>query len=324
MIIEIQHETRLTYSQPVAEWMAELRVEPMSDDHQSCQTVSLTVTGGPAVFRYTDGFGNRVHHFNLMTPPLELHALSASVVETHPVQHDWDGSKATWPIDPDHLPIQALDFTRFGGPVRSSPHLTPVVDAVRPAIGSRVVDLVLAVSQHIFSKFKYAKAVTHASSPIDDVLSTGQGVCQDFAHLMIGMLRSFGVPARYVSGYIHRQNKESQSHAWCEAWVPDLGWVGMDPTNNRPVNEHFVKVAVGRNFTDVPPNKGVYRGAGEETIRARVETRELVRQPTLSWQDQLPKLHVPLMVVLAHLQREPLVGLEAEEQQLLQQQQQQQ
>jgi transglutaminase-like putative cysteine protease len=97
-----------------------------------------------------------------------------------------------------------------------------------------------------------------------------------------------------VSGYIHRANKESQSHAWCEAWLPGEGWFGIDPTNDRVVNEHFVKVAVGRDFTDVPPNKGVYRGQGRETISVRVETRELERLPPLSWQEQLPPLQVPL------------------------------
>ncbi len=107
--------------------------------------------------------------------------------------------------------------------------------------------------------------------PIDDVLTHGKGVCQDFTHLMIAILRSWDVPARYVSGYIHRTNKESQSHARCEAWLPDLGWVGIDPTNDQLPDERFVKVAIGRDFTDVPPNKGVYRGKAEESILAAWE-----------------------------------------------------
>ena len=139
--------------------------------------------------------------------------------------------------------------------------------------------------------------VTLASSPVDDVLEQGKGVCQDFTHLMIAVLRSFGVPARYVSGYIHRPNRESQSHAWCEVWLPGLGWVGIDPTNDCLVTEHFVKVAVGRDFTDVPPNKGVYRGRVQETIYVRVETRELNNLPSLSWQEQLPPLNVPLTAI---------------------------
>ncbi|MCI0641765.1 MAG: transglutaminase family protein [Gemmataceae bacterium] len=151
---------------------------------------------------------------------------------------------------------------------------------------------------YISTHFEYARAVTHASSPIDDVLAHGKGVCQDFAHLMIAILRFFGLPARYVSGYIHRPNKESQSHAWCEAWLPDVGWIGMDPTNNQQVDEKFVRVAVGRDFTDVPPNKGTYRGKGLETIQVRVDTRELPRVPPLSWRDHLPPLEVPLTTIL--------------------------
>jgi len=124
-------------------------------------------------------------------------------------------------------------------------------------------------------------------------------VCQDFAHLMIAVLRSFGVPARYVSGYIHRPNKDSQSHAWCEAWLPDLGWIGIDPTNDCLASEFFVRVAVGRDFTDVTPNKGVYRGKGHEKMWIRVETRQLERVPSLSWEEELPPLDVPLTAILS-------------------------
>src|SRR5262249_37488468 len=137
-----------------------------------------------------------------------------------------------------------------------------------------------------------------ASSPIDDVLRHGKGVCQDFTHLMIAVLRTFGVPARYVSGYIHRPDKESQSHAWCEAWLPGLGWVGIDPTNDALVGEAVVKVAIGRDFTDVPPNKGVYRGKATESIKVRVETRTLQALPSMSWQEQLPELQTPLTAIV--------------------------
>ncbi|CAN5137478.1 transglutaminase family protein [soil metagenome] len=315
MIIEIQHETTLRYTQPVTEWLAEMRVEPVSDNDQSCQSFSLTLSQPASINRFQDGFGNRVHHFNLRAPNMEVKALAAAVVETHPKFSDWTASTAAYPLDPDTLPIHTLDYMMLHGPVRRTPLLEPVLKALQPVDGVRVLDVVLAVSTHIFKNFEYAKAVTNASSPIDDVLSRGQGVCQDFAHLMIGILRSFGIPTRYVSGYIHRENQESQSHAWCESWVPDLGWVGSDPTNNMPVSEAHVKVAFGRDYTDVPPNKGIYRGVGEETIFARVETRQLERLPTLSWQEQLPPLHVPLTMVLSHLQRDPDNNEEVQQQQ---------
>ena len=319
MIIEIQHETRLQYSHPVTEWLAEFRVEPVSDDDQSCQTFHLGLSQNATVAQYRDGFGNRVHHFNLLNPNLEVRALAASVVETHPRYRNLYESRATYPLEPHSLPLHVLDFVQFRGPVRRTANLNPLLSALQPDAGERIADVILGVSRYIKSKFTYTTSVTSSHSPIDDVLEKGQGVCQDFAHLMSGILRAFGIPTRYVSGYIHRPGEESQSHAWVEAWLPELGWIGLDPTNDVMVNDHFVKVAIGRDFTDVPPNKGLYRGVGEETILARVESRELDRLPTRSWQEQLPPLHVPLQMVLTHLRRES-TDVEEESQQQQQQQ----
>src|SRR5262249_20185411 len=159
-------------------------------------------------------------------------------------------------------------------------------EELRPTPGMRAADLVKNVSRCIHERFEYAPDATLASSPIDDVLELGKGVCQDFTHLTIAVLRSFGVPARYVSGYIHRENEESQSHAWCETWLPDLGWVGIDPTNDLLADERLVKVAIGRDFSDVPPNKGIYRGRAKEEIKVRVQTRTLEALPSLAWQEQ--------------------------------------
>jgi transglutaminase-like putative cysteine protease len=314
VILEVQHETRLAYSQAVAEWVAEFRLEPLSDADQTCQSFHLNCSQPTGVFHYYDGFGNRVHHFNLRAPQLEICVLAATLVETHPVARDVGASAATYPTNADGAVLDTLDFLRFGGPVRQTPRLEPVLKALRPSAGLPLGRLLLNVTAYIQGHFEYARAVTSVSSPVDDVLQHGKGVCQDFAHLMIAVLRSFGVPARYVSGYIHRPNKESQSHAWCEAWLPDMGWVGLDPTNNCPVNDHFIKVAIGRDFTDVPPNKGIYRGTCEETISVRVETRALERLPPSSWQEQLPPLQVPLTAIRKTLHTEPTSAEEAQQQ----------
>lgn len=297
MILEIQHETRFTYREPVTEAVAEVRLEPASDHDQSCHSFHLSVGPSAAVYRFNDGFGNRVHHFNVLAAHQEVRILSASVVETRPRLLDPRTSPATFPSDPGAFGLDVLDFLQFRGPVRPTPLLDPVLDALRPRPGTPLAALVIATSHYIHEHFDYARDVTLATSPIDDVLAHGKGVCQDFTHLMIAILRSFDVPARYVSGYIHRENAESQSHAWCEAWLPGPGWVGFDPTNDRGVDGRFVKVAVGRDFTDVPPNKGVYRGLAEQSISVRVETRELDRLPSLSWQEQLPPLNVPLTAI---------------------------
>jgi transglutaminase-like putative cysteine protease len=315
MILEIQHETCFDYTEPVRESVIEVRMQPVSDLHQTCHSFHLNLMPTTQQSWYQDGFGNSVHHFNMLSPHDEVRILAASVVETHPRPHCLEDSQATWPMNLDDGSFGALDFLRFRGPVRPTPRLEPLVEELQPREGMALGQLILAVGNYIHTHYEYARDVTLASSPLDHLLEEGKGVCQDFTHLMIGLLRTLKVPARYVSGYIHRPNKESQSHAWCEAWVPDLGWVGMDPTNDCLVHDHFVKVAVGRDFSDVPPNKGVYRGRGEESISVRVESRELERLPSLSWRQQLPALNVPLTAVAGRKSLTPMQIDEGSDQQ---------
>ncbi len=315
MILEIQHETRFEYSDATIESLTELRMEPMSDEKQSCHSYHLGVTPQAEMFRYVDGFGNRVHHFNLLVPHALVRILSASVVETHRDAPDLASSPARFPYERADLPIDVLDFLQFRGSVRETPLLAPLFDALRPAPGQPIARVALDVARYIYEHFEYARDATLATSPVDEVLRQAKGVCQDFAHLMIAVLRSFGIPARYVSGYIHRPNRESQSHAWCEAWIAGAGWIGVDPTNDQLVDDRFVKVAIGRDFTDVPPNKGVCRTTGRESISVRVETRELARLPSLSWQEQLPPLNVPLQAILVRTQGQTSAAEEAQQQQ---------
>lgn len=299
MILEIQHETRVEYPSAVTEAFTELRMEPTSDAHQSCRSFHLRISPAVETHRYQDGFGNRVHHINILAPHQVVTILSASVVETHPRGIDLASCPSVYPLLEEDLPLEAVAFSSFHGPVRPTESLKPVLDDLRPVEGENLGALVAKISLYIKTKFKYAPAVTAASSPIDDVLSHGMGVCQDFAHLMIAILRSFDMPARYVSGYIHRPGKESQSHAWVEIWLPMLGWVGVDPTNNTMVNDHFVRVAIGRDFTDVPPNKGIFRGGASQKISVRVESRQLDRAPPLAWHEHLAPLKAPLRAMVS-------------------------
>jgi transglutaminase-like putative cysteine protease len=301
MILEIQHETTIAYANPVREWLCELRMEPASDRGQRCHSFRVSTGLSHPIATYRDGFGNVVHHFNVLAPPPRVRILAASVVETEDVAVGPVASQVTFPESGPlawELPLQTLDYLALRGPVRRTPLLEPVRAAVAPRPRTRVGMWVCQVAEHIRSQFEYARDVTDASSPVDHILTHGKGVCQDFTHLMIAVLRSYSVPARYVSGYIHRENKDSQSHAWCEVWLPDAGWTGFDPTNGCPVNDHFVKTAVGRDYTDVPPNKGTYRGGGNETINVRVATRTLDRLPSISWHEHLPPLDAPARAVL--------------------------
>ena len=319
MILEIRHETRFEYTEPVTEAICEMRMEPRSDEGQSCHSFHLALRPTAERFRYQDGFDNVVHHFNVLAPHAEVRLRAASVVLTHRERPAIERSAARLPIDPATLELEPLQFLALGGPVREGANIEPVLAPVRGAEGTRVIDAALATARHIHEKFEYAPQVTHASSPIDHVLEEGKGVCQDFAHLMLAMLRTQGIPARYVSGYLHRPGRESQSHAWVDVWVPDLGWVGIDPTNDCLVDGNFVSVALGRNFNDVPPNKGVYRGTSGEAIFVRVETKELSALPPLSWQEQLPSLQAPLAAIAS---RPRWAGGKTEMEQQQQQQQQ--
>ncbi|MFM8734814.1 MAG: transglutaminase domain-containing protein [Pirellulales bacterium] len=298
MILEIQHETMMEYSEPVTEWRCELRMEPVSDVVQRCHSFRIDVSQPATVASYVDGFGNRVHHFNLLTPHLCLRILAASIVETDDAAVSPTASQATFPLDEDRLPLETLDALPLRGPARDTPLLAAHLEALRPQPRMRIGMWVCEVAEYIRGSFEYARDVTDATSPIDHLLTYRKGVCQDFTHLMIAILRSYGVPARYVSGYIHRPNKESQSHAWCEVWLPDIGWTGFDPTNGCPVGSHFVKTAVGRDYSDVPPNKGTYRGSGSERMEVRVATRTLDRLPSRTWHDHLAPLDVPVHAVL--------------------------
>ena len=193
MILEIQHETEMEYSQPVSEWLCELRMEPVSDATQRCHSFQISVGQPVTLCNYLDGFGNRVPHFNLLKPPTSLRILAASVVETEDTGIGPMASQTTFSAegtaDGWHLPLESLDYLPLRGPARATPLLDPVLTELRPMPRMRVGMWVCQVAEHIRGHFEYASHVTDATSPIDHLLTRGKGVCQDFTHLMIAVLR---------------------------------------------------------------------------------------------------------------------------------------
>jgi transglutaminase-like putative cysteine protease len=150
-------------------------------------------------------------------------------------------------------------------------HPTPLLDALAREIaldrGSAPLETLVRLTGEIFNRFEYNPQATQVDSPIDDALRARHGVCQDFAHIMIALVRPLGVPCRYVSGYLYRQpdrdvrSSDGATHAWVEALLPDVGWVGFDPTNNLMADDRHIRVAIGRDYADVPPTRGVFQGA---------------------------------------------------------------
>jgi transglutaminase-like putative cysteine protease len=269
MKLEIVHSTRYKYSGPIAETVMEVRLRPMDGNGQRCLEFELDVSSGIRPRTYRDGYGNHVHYFNLVRPHTRLSVISRSVVETG--------------LAPDQETGEELvhDFLRFRSPVKDVDGVRalagrfPITDPGSPSDVERALDeLTLTISR----EFTYDRAVTDVYSAVDEVLALRAGVCQDFAHLFIAAARAMGVPARYVSGYIHSPDgggSSSASHAWAEGWVPGRGWVGFDATHPVRVSEHHVRLAVGRDYSDAAPTRGIYVGSSTGTMVVSVKTRAI-------------------------------------------------
>jgi transglutaminase-like putative cysteine protease len=269
MRLEIVHSTHYKYMGPVAETTMEVRLHPMDGGGQHCLEFELDVSSGISPRTYRDGFGNNVHYFNLVRPHTRLSVTSRSVVETA-------GEPDT---DPGEDLVQ--DFLRFRSPVKDVPGIQelarrfPIGD---PGSGQAVEDALDELTLTISREFAYDRAATNVYSAVDEVLALRAGVCQDFAHLFIAIARAMGVPARYVSGYIHLagdRGATTASHAWAEGWVPGRGWVGYDATRPVRASERHVRLAVGRDYSDAAPTRGVYVGSATGTMNVKVRTREM-------------------------------------------------
>ena len=283
MLLEVRHLTQYRYADLVRESVMEVWMQPQKSAHQRLITFDLEVDPAAQVFSYPDSFGNAVHHFDVPQPHQTLSITARTAVDTQPL------GKLQEAVDPgewDRLNSETLkganfDFLHPHGYARSSPALAAYVaeheiDALRRRDPlSAIRDL----SERIFTSFEYEAGVTRADSPIDDVLTARKGVCQDFAHVMITICRSWGVPARYVSGYLFTDRKRGDrsdpdaTHAWVEVFLPSLRWIGFDPTNNTMAGERHIICAVGRDYSDVPPSRGVFKGESESHLAVGVTVR---------------------------------------------------
>jgi len=265
--LEIVHSTRFQYSAPIAETIMEVRLRPIDGRGQRCLEFELDVSSKMRPGNYMDGYGNHVHYFNLVRNHQGLSVISRSVVETGGALDD-PGEDLV------------LDFLRFRSPVGDVPGVRELArrhTVDDPASGAAVAKALEKLTLTISREFAYDRAVTNVYSAVDDVLKLKAGVCQDFAHLFTAVARAMHIPARYVSGYIHvpRETgaREGASHAWAEAWVPGKGWVGYDATHPVHAGESHVRVAVGRDYRDAAPTRGIYIGAATGTMDVSVRTR---------------------------------------------------
>jgi transglutaminase-like putative cysteine protease len=274
MRLEIEHAFAFAYDGYISESFLELRVQPKTTPTQTVLGFGLAVGPRTRVYRYVDWNDNITHHFTITKFHERIEVKASSLVETRAPGVDFGSLGA--PAAADTVPYPLLDFLAFDGPVRLSPPLRASHAALAMPDGAALGEQVLTMGRALRERFEYQKDVTRYDSTTDDFLKLGKGVCQDFAHLMLGWLRLSGIPCRYVSGYLHVDRKKrepSQSHAWVEFHAPSSGWVAFDPTHGRPVDERYVVVGHGRHYDDVPPNKGIYRGPAHEALTAEVYTR---------------------------------------------------
>src|SRR6202162_176756 len=269
MKLEIVHSTRYRYAGPIAETVMEVRLRPMDGNGQRCLEFDLDVSSGIKPRSYRDGYGNNVHYFNVVRPHTRLIITSRSVGET--------GLQ----VDPEPGEELVQDFLRFRSPVKAGAAIRqlagrhPVADRDSgPDVERALDELTLTISR----EFTYDRAVTNVYSAVDEVLELKAGVCQDFAHLFIAVARAMGVPARYASGYIHTPGgggATSASHAWGEGWVPGRGWGGYDATHPVRTSENHVRLAVGRDYSDAAPTRGIYVGSATGSMNVGVRTRSM-------------------------------------------------
>ncbi len=283
MYYSIRHLTKFRYSTHVSESLMEARMQPRSDGPQRCLTFQLMVHPRARVQFYRDYLGNMVHHFDVPGRHKQLSIVADALVDVQPIPAL---PPALGPAAWDELDqmISAGDYiemlmpSHFGQSTELLERFAQQlgVDSRDEARRRDPLQMVLDLNAALYDNISYVPKSTRVDSPIDDALKSRQGVCQDFAHIMIGLARRIGIPCRYVSGYLfHRDGDNTRSaqgatHAWVEALLPGLGWIGLDPTNNVLASERHVRTAVGRDYADVPPTKGVFKGSADSQLSVAV------------------------------------------------------
>ncbi|MBK7148640.1 MAG: transglutaminase family protein [Bacteroidetes bacterium] len=271
----LEHLTKYTYPSPVKNSANKIMLFPIADEYQELVKQKLIITGNPLIETYRDYYGNEVGSFTYTQPHLQLSIESKIEVVTKKqelpkstlsAEEQWETLKKAYH---NSLLIDYLKQEEFD-------KLKEVEDIVK-GLHLNDYDTLKAVEElnkYVYSNFKYIKGITEVDTTLDEVWKLKAGVCQDFAHILLVTLRMTGIPARYVSGYVcpisEGYRGEGATHAWVEAYLPELGWVGFDPTNNCIVSDLHIRLAVGRSFRDCSPVRGTYVGTSNHELEVKV------------------------------------------------------
>jgi len=292
----IRHLTRFRYKHPVSESIMETRMHPRSDYNQHCLSFSLSVSPRCRVFSYRDHHGNHVQHFDIPGDHHQLVIVAESLVEQQ-MQVEVPAFLAPDAWSALDAMIDEGDYGEMLLPSTFAQPTPPLLELAKKLNVVRRDDPLMVVhelNKQIFEYFEYVPRSTRVDSPIDEAIASHQGVCQDFAHTMIALLRHIGIPARYVSGYLYRGREDHDrstpdaTHAWVEVLLPHLNWVGLDPTNDLIAYNRHIRTAVGRDYADVPPTHGVFRGNTESELYVAVQVEASNEAPPLDRKLPIP------------------------------------
>ena len=276
MLLEIEHTLRFKYDGYIHESHVELRMQPRSNQTQSLHEWHLEVGPRTRPARWDeDWLGNIFHWFAIADWHDRIEVFCNSVVETN--DKGQPGSSCNEPILAQPPGMREYEFLGFGGPVLRTPLLEQAHAVSGLAEAKTISEWLGRLTSYLQGNFTYMSAVTRFDSNTDEVLEKRVGVCQDFAHLSIGLARLSGIPARYVNGYLFQEGRDeaAESHAWFELWDPTHGWLAYDPTHHVDAKQNHVVVAYGRSYDDVPPNRGIYAGNASESLETEVFIRSL-------------------------------------------------
>ena len=262
----------------------EIRMQPRTDNQQNCLQFSLNLKPAPKSFVFQDQHGNLIHHFDIPAKHTQLEITTNSIVEVfEPAELPEDLPLNSWD-EIDKLTFHE-DFWEFTQPsffAKTTEALENLAQELNLSRDEDALTLLKRINTFLNKDFDYAQDATEVDSPIDEAIKKRGGVCQDFSNIMIALARFLKIPCRYVSGYLfHRTDDRSHiaqdaTHAWCEAYLPTVGWVGFDPTNNLICADRHIRVAVGRDYADVPPTRGIFKGVAESdlTVAVKVTTAD--------------------------------------------------
>lgn len=285
----IRHRTAYSYSGRIDLCHSLAHLRPREDEGLELSSHQIEVTPEPRFQRErTDYFGNRTNYFAIQQSHESLDVIATTTVVKPDRTPVLPASGVSW--DKLRVPLNAKDSSgvRIGNyllPTLACPRLAAAADFLRPSLtpGRDVMELVNDLMGRVFREFAYVPGATDTTTPMEKVMKQRQGVCQDFAHVMISALRPVGIPVRYVSGYLETLPPPGQkklqgadaTHAWIEAYSPSCGWVGFDPTNNKMPGGQHIKICHGRDYFDVQPLKGIFLGTGTQELVVQVDVERM-------------------------------------------------